>query len=64
MDAQWSMGLAWTYFTYPDYLVVQCLAHTTYLSSDTINQTGSQSYQYVKFLKGWLGYMPLGAPCN
>ena len=50
-DALWSLGLAQTYFTHPDYLVV----HTTYLSPDTIIQVGPQTYQYVKFFVRRLG---------
>ena len=38
MDALLSVGLAWTYFAHPDYLVVQCWVHCTYLSPDTVNQ--------------------------
>ena len=47
MDALWSMALMQTNFTHPDYLGVQCLVHTTYLSPDTITQPGPQNYGYV-----------------
>ena len=64
IDALQAVGLAWTYFTYPDYLVVQCWVYVTYLSPDTINQMGPHTYHYVKFLEGLVGYTPLGAPFN
>ena len=60
MDATQSLGLVWTYFTYPDYLVVQCCVKTRYLSPDTVNQTGPQIYHYVKFFSKRVGCTPLG----
>ena len=48
MDALWSMGLAWTYFTHPAYVFIQCRVCTTYLSPDNINQMEPQTYHYVK----------------
>ena len=30
MDAQWSVGLGWTYFASPVYLVVQCWVHSMF----------------------------------
>ena len=53
MDAQQSTGMAWTYFANPDYLVLQCWVHATFLSSDTINQTESHVYHYINFLRMW-----------
>ena len=58
------MGWVQTIFAHPDHLVVQCSFHTTYLSSDTINQTGSQTYWYVMFFEEWEGYTSLGVPCT
>ena len=48
MDVQWSMGLKWTYFANPDYLVVQCWVYVMHLSPDTINPTGYLTYHYTK----------------
>ena len=55
-----SMCLVQTYFMHPDCLVVKSRVCTMYLSPDTINQTRPQIYQPVKFLEGWVHYMPLG----
>ena len=63
MDAQWSIGLAETYFTNPDYLVVQCRVNA-FLSPDTVNQTEPHVYHYTKFFEGVVGYMPLGFSCT
>ena len=52
MDATQSVRLAWTYFAHPDYLVAQCWVCTTYLSPNIVNQMGSQTYCYVKFIVG------------
>ena len=49
MDPQWSMGLTQNYFTNSDYSVVQCRVHSTCLSPDTFNQTGSHTYHYTKY---------------
>ena len=38
VDAQCSIGLGQTYFPSPDYLVVQCWVHATFLHPDIINQ--------------------------
>ena len=62
MDTIRSVGLAWTYFTHPDYLVVLCWVCVTYLSLDTIDPIGSQTYCYAKFFMGRMGYTPLGTP--
>ena len=51
MDVQ-SVGLAQTYFTHLDYLVVQCWVQATYLSADTINQIGPQTYSLCQVLSG------------
>ena len=59
MDTTWSVGLVWTYFTNPDYVVVQGWIHTTSLYPDMINQTGS--HIYVKFFQE-VGYTPLAIP--
>ena len=64
MDAEQLVGLALTFFTHPDYLVVQCLVCAIYLSPDTVNQTGPQISHYVKFFLWRVGYMPLGTPCD
>ena len=32
MDVQWSTGLAQTYFTNPDYSIVQCWVHAIFIS--------------------------------
>ena len=53
-----------TYFTHPNYLVVQCWVHAMCLSPDTINQTGLHTYHYGNFFKEWVGCMPLGASCT
>ena len=41
---------AGVYLTNHDYSVVQCWVHATYLSPDTINQTGPHNYHYTTFL--------------
>ena len=64
MDTQWSMGPVWTYLSHPDLLAVQNWVHVMYLFLDTINKTGPQTIQYIKFFAGRVGYMPLGALCN
>ena len=64
MDALWSIGLAQTYLIHPDYLVVQCWVCAIYLSPDTINQIGPQTYHYFKFFERWLSYMPPGPWCD
>ena len=64
MDATRSVGLVKTYFTHPDYLVVQYWTHATYLSPAVLNQTGLQIYCNVKFLLGRVEYIPLGTPCD
>ena len=51
MDAQWSIGLAWTYFTSPDYLAVQERIHAAFLYPDTINRTEVPVYKYTKFMR-------------
>ena len=60
MDVQWTTGFAWTYFTSPDYSVVPSWIHAAFLPPDTINQTEPHVYQYTNFIKGVVGYMPLG----
>ena len=52
IDATQPVGLAQTYFTYPDYLVIQGWIWTADLYPDTINQTGPFVYHYVKFFPG------------
>ena len=64
MDALCSVGLAQTYFTHPDSLVVQSWVHITYLLPDTISQTGPQTYCCVKLFEGWVGCMSFGIPCT
>ena len=39
MDATWSVGLAWSYFSYSAFLVIQCWMHTTFLFPDSETQT-------------------------
>ena len=66
-DVQQSMGLAQTYFTNPDYLVLQCWVCAIYIytyiyiyiSPDTINQTEPQTFHYTKFFEGAVGYASL-----
>ena len=43
IDATQSLGLAQTYFTNLDYMVVQCWVKTIYLSPDTVNSMGFAS---------------------
>ena len=61
MDATWSVHLAQTYFTHHVYFAVQCWINATYLSPETVNQMGPQTYCYAKVFVGRVGYMPLGA---
>ena len=49
---QQSVGLVWSYFCHPDFLVVQCWICTTFLFLDTVTQTGPQVYHYVKLFLG------------
>ena len=58
------IGFGMDLFPHPDCLVVQCWAHTAYLSPDTIKQMGTQTYRYVKFFEGWVSYACLSALCN
>ena len=62
MDAQQSVGLGRTYFTSPDYLVVQCLVCYTFFHPDTMNPRGSHVYHCTKFSQGGVGYNSLGVP--
>ena len=55
MDAQQSVGLGWTYFTSPDYFVIQCWFCSMFFHSDAINPTGSHDYHYTKFSEGIVG---------
>ena len=64
MDALWSMGLVQTYFAHSDYLGIYHELHTTYLSTDTINQIEPRTHHCVKFFVGRVGYTPLGPLCN
>ena len=64
MDAPQLIGLVKTNFAHLDSLVVQFWIHTIHLSPDAINQTGPQTYYYVKVSVGRVEYMPLGAPCE
>ena len=50
--AIWSGGLAQNHFAHPDYLVILCCVHATYISPDDINQTGPHTYHYATVLKG------------
>ena len=52
MDATQLVGLMWTYFTLSDYLVALGWISATFLSPNTINQTGLHMYQYLKFFWG------------
>ena len=61
IDAEWSIGLALTYFTHPDYLFGKCWVYATHLSPDTNIQIGSHTYWYIKFFQGGMVYMPQGA---
>ena len=63
-DATWSVSMVQTYFTHSDNLVVQRWVCATYLSSNTINQTGPQAYHYVQFFAGRVRYTPFGIPCD
>ena len=47
VDAQCPIGLTWTYFTSPDYLVVQCWVHATSFHPDMINPTEPNIYCYT-----------------
>ena len=64
MYAQCSIGLRQTLFTSPDYMVVQCWTHSTFLHPNTINTTEPNMYHYTKFFEGVVGYIILGFPCN
>ena len=63
MDTTQSVGLAWTFFTHPDYLVIQVVIHATCSYLDTINKTGPHVYHCVTSFPG-VGYTPLGTPCD
>ena len=66
IEAQWSRVFAQTYFTNPDYLVVQCWIHSSFLSPDKINQT-EPHVQWVTLLWASLqthGSNPLCKSCT
>ena len=54
LNATLSMDLAQTYCVHPDYLVVQCWVHATYLSPDTVKQTSPQTFITLSSL--WAGW--------
>ena len=58
------MGLAWTYFTSPDYLVVQCWVCPAFLYPDTIKQAEPQVYRYTNFLSMWWVTCFWVSPCT
>ena len=63
MDAQWSIGLAVTYFTSPDHLAVLDWIHATFLYPDTIDPAELPVY-IILFYESVVGYMPLSIPCT
>ena len=52
MDATQLVGLAWSYFSHPDYLFMPYLVHTMDLFPDSIIQTGPCVHHFVKFFSG------------
>ena len=52
-DVQWSVGLAQTFFANPNYLVVKCWVHATFMSPYTIHQTESMSVIILSSLMMW-----------
>ena len=42
-------------FVNPDYMAVQCWVHTTFLASDTVNQTKPHVYHYTQSSSGCSG---------
>ena len=61
MDTTQSVGLVQTYFSHPEFLIVQCWIHATFLFPDTATQTEPHAYCSVKFFPG-VGYIHLGIP--
>ena len=53
MDAQWSIGLAHTYFANPDYLVVQCHVHATFYPLIQLTKQSLISTIILSFLRVW-----------
>ena len=64
MDETQSVVLIQTYFCNPDYVVVQCLVHATFLFPHTVNQMEPHVYHSVKFFPERVGYIPLCTPCD
>ena len=62
MDMQWSVGLTWTYFTSPDYSVVQCWVHSMFFSPIPLTKQNPMHIIIFSF-EDVVDYMPLGFPC-
>ena len=62
MDATHSVGLAWAYFSHPDFLVVWCWICTTIFIFRHCNPHRATCLLLCSFQGA--GYAPLGAPCD
>ena len=49
IDITLSVSLAWSYFSNPEYLVIQSWVHTTSLFPDSITQTEACVHHFVRF---------------
>ena len=64
MDTTWSVGLAWSHLSHPDYLVIQCWVYATILFLDSITTTGPCVHCFVKCFPWRVGYIHEGINCN
>ena len=64
MDALQSMGLAHGYFSYHNYLVVQCWAHVAVLIPDLVTPQGPKVFFYFLVIHQVVDHMHDGTPCH
>ena len=64
MDTTQSTGLVQSYFSHPDYLVVQCQVQNTILFPDSKTHAGPHVYHFVKFFPEGVDYTHEGIICN
>ena len=63
MNTFWSVGFAWSYFSYPDYLIVQYWIHAVILFPDSVTLQGMNIFILLKTCQGG-GHMHEGMPCH
>ena len=61
MDATWSVGLTWTYFTHPDYLVYKVGSMPPIYFLIPLIRLGHM-FTFILIFSG--GYMPVGVLCD